>query len=319
MPDLHFPDSIDTGSDSRWLPGIEPFSRLAAFPVCARRFSCGAVAADRIQMSKGTVRAVDDGVGEADEGAYADGAILPARPWRALTAAEVAMLTQEAGSAHSAALDVVMLPESLSRQGRKLFRRLKFCTDESQFAGALDHADYSHLLSEIDQFAAGCGSVQGSPLVRISRPDSRVLTQRRDGRRIGLHVDDWFARDGNDRASLPGRLCINLGEEVRYLLMLNLPLTVLRSSLQASLATADVHLSGTPLAHFFMTCFPRYPVLRIAIEPGEGYVLATENMIHDGSTEGTQNWDVAIHFLGRFGSPGRAGIHAAHKATGRAP
>ncbi|ARO87554.1 hypothetical protein EBAPG3_007100 [Nitrosospira lacus] len=316
MPALHLPDSIDTGSDSRRLPGIAPFSRLTAFPVCARRFSCGVVAADRIQVSEGTVPAW---MGEADDGAYASGAILPAQPWRALRPAEVTMLTQGAGSARSAALDVVRLPEFLSRQGRKLFRRLKFCTDESQFAGALDRADYSHLLGELGQFAAGCGGVRGSPLVRISRPNSRVLTQRRDGCRIGLHVDDWFARDGDDRASLPGRLCINLGEEVRYLLMLNLPLTVLHSNLPANLATANMNLSGTPLARFFMTRFPRYPVLKIAIEPGEGYVLASENIIHDGSTEGTQNWDIAIHFLGNFGLPDRTGIHPTRKAGGGAP
>ena len=49
-----------------------------------------------------------------------------------------------------------------------------------------------------------------------------------------------------------------------------------------------------------MRSCPNYPVARLRIDPGEAYILPTDNLIHDASTEGTRCPDITLTFLGFF-------------------
>jgi hypothetical protein len=50
-----------------------------------------------------------------------------------------------------------------------------------------------------------------------------------------------------------------------------------------------------------MQLYPTYPVVRLRIGPGEGYIAPTENVIHDGSTIGMTKWDLYLTMLDYFG------------------
>ena len=48
---------------------------------------------------------------------------------------------------------------------------------------------------------------------------------------------------------------------------------------------------------------PTYPVVAIEIAPGEAYIAPTEDLIHDGCSEGMKNNDVCLTMLGYFSRP----------------
>jgi hypothetical protein len=64
----------------------------------------------------------------------------------------------------------------------------------------------------------------------------------------------------------------------------------------------DIYLDfrGLYVGHRFMKKFPDYPVVRLRIDPGEAYILPTDNLIHDASTEEKQFPDITLTFLGSF-------------------
>jgi hypothetical protein len=96
-------------------------------------------------------------------------------------------------------------------------------------------------------------------------------------------------------------MCVNLGREARYSLFINLPLMDMFSYLGLR-DPEDIYADfrGLSLGPRFMRSRPEYPVIRLRIEPGEAYVLPTDNLIHDGSTEETAHPDVTMTFIGRF-------------------
>ena len=60
---------------------------------------------------------------------------------------------------------------------------------------------------------------------------------------------------------------------------------------------------GLYVGHRFMRARPEYPVIRLRINPGEAYILPTDNLIHDASTEGKTFPDITLTFLGYFEPP----------------
>lgn len=59
-------------------------------------------------------------------------------------------------------------------------------------------------------------------------------------------------------------------------------------------------IRSTPLIHAFLRKYPEYPVMRLAVMPGEAYIAPTENMIHDGTTECMTVADLQVTVRGRL-------------------
>jgi predicted Zn-dependent protease with MMP-like domain len=118
---------------------------------------------------------------------------------------------------------------------------------------------------------------------------------------IGLHLDSWDKQPLRLRHRSRNRLCINLGREARYSLFVNLPLMQMFAHLGLR-DPEDIYADfrGLALGHRFMMARPEYPAVRLRIEPGEAYILPTDNLIHDGSTTGTAHPDITMTFIGRF-------------------
>jgi hypothetical protein len=118
---------------------------------------------------------------------------------------------------------------------------------------------------------------------------------------IGLHIDDLDALPLARREDSTSRVCVNLGEEARYLLFVNLGTARMAQMVSGRADGGEaLGLRSTPLIHAFLESFPRYPVVRLAVFPGEAYVAPTENMIHDGSTLGMAAEDQQVTLRGRF-------------------
>ena len=118
-----------------------------------------------------------------------------------------------------------------------------------------------------------------------------------DGCFIGLHLDSWYRRPLSERHLSPNRICINLGQEDRFLLLINLSLLTMSSMLEID-DSADPNI----LIVAFMQHFSDYPVVKLRIAPKEAYIAPTENIIHDGSTLGQKHFDTCLTVRGQFNS-----------------
>jgi len=115
-------------------------------------------------------------------------------------------------------------------------------------------------------------------------------------KKVGLHLDNWCKYDFKNRKESPTRICINLGNESRYLLLYNLSVLEMYSLLSKNAKKKLTHVSSE-IGNFFMKENSNYPILRIEILPFEGYVAPTEMIIHDGSTIGQSFIDLCLHYI----------------------
>jgi len=95
----------------------------------------------------------------------------------------------------------------------------------------------------------------------------------------------------------PGRLpvgLVNMGDEQSFVALLMLPATTLTRRLAAAGVVDADTLAPHALATRYLAAFPREPVLRIRLEPGEGLWLSPFGVVHDGWTEGKTDLDVIL-------------------------
>jgi hypothetical protein len=102
----------------------------------------------------------------------------------------------------------------------------------------------------------------------------------------GLDVDNTSHMPLNEGPISQAVACINLGDEPTYFFFINLTmrriLEVLRFDrlLQAS-NSEESHTAG---ARLFLYAYKYYPVVRLALMPGEGVLIPAATVIHDGGT-----------------------------------
>jgi hypothetical protein len=134
-----------------------------------------------------------------------------------------------------------------------------------------------------------------------------VTVNSSTGLRVGLHVDNWSGLEQGHRDKAPIRICANFGWSDRFLLFVDTPLDFLLNERieeflpwQATLGPNEANRITRPtlLAREFLKAFPRYPIFRLRIKPGEAYLAPTENIIHDGSTIIGSGLDIACHIRG---------------------
>jgi hypothetical protein len=121
---------------------------------------------------------------------------------------------------------------------------------------------------------------------------------------VGLHLDNWYQAELRDRENAPNRISINVGVTARFFLYINLPLATI-GALAVEQYPSDNRIRDTQhgLRNIFMSHFGSYPVVRVRLEPGEGYIAPTENLIHDATTPGEKGPDVQFRVRGRFWPP----------------
>jgi hypothetical protein len=134
---------------------------------------------------------------------------------------------------------------------------------------------------------------------------STVAMHRDTGEPVGLHIDNYDGLHVRKRVDARNRICVNVGRQSRYLLFLPFQTDFLLSQValhpeataqQRKLASGD----HRELVHQYFRLHPDSLIYRIEMAPGEGYVAPTENIIHEGSTLGTEARDYSMVWLGRF-------------------
>lgn len=259
---------------------------------------------NRIEVSSGTTSPT--GLENCAQ-PYATRARIPKEPWRRLSEDEIdSLVAQEADLGHTT-VQLFRAPKSLVSRFHQAVGDTTNCATADEVQIAFGSEEFRSCLEEFGRWAGRFGEVTEERLTRVNRPG--LYTVSRDpveGTFVGMHVDNSYCHALKDRAESPNRLCLNIGMEPRYLLFIDLPLQILDLMLREagvretySEMWTDEHIAS-PMGLIFMEVFPDYPVLKLRVEPGEGYMAPAENMVHDASTLTMRSWDVLASVFGRF-------------------
>lgn len=115
---------------------------------------------------------------------------------------------------------------------------------------------------------------------------------------IGMHLDSWEGDHINMRHRSRNRICINLGNESRFLLFYNI--SILSMAQMIELPTNMQFLDINSIYKKFAAKFPDVPIYRLEIFPYEAYIAPTEFIIHDGSSLFSKFPDINLTFRGKF-------------------
>jgi hypothetical protein len=254
---------------------------------------------DRIELSTG-VRVLEDE--DARQTGYVSNSVIPIGPWKDPDSAARAWLF---GISHnrcpgSRGIGIGAVSGAL-RQAVECVRALNL-TCQADADRYMMSSGFT-LLSKLFSTFLRAQSFHPAPspeILGVSVMPPGLLTatiDRNKGLKIGLHLDSWDKREYGARDLSRNRICINLGEEDRYFLFCNVSVTTIVMGLNHG---DQRYISSGALVKRFFDKFPKYPILRMRLAPGEFYIAPTENIIHDATTMGKEKYDVALTALGYF-------------------
>ena len=122
-----------------------------------------------------------------------------------------------------------------------------------------------------------------------------VTNNKKTNKYIGLHLDSWDNLSLLERHLSTNRICINLSDESRYFLFLNLSIAQL-----FEISGSNENIIPDLLCLDFMKNNPNYPIVKLELKPFEAYIAPTENIIHDATTENMQSDSFSFTYRGRF-------------------
>lgn len=249
---------------------------------------------------------------------YLPWAFVPKPPWRSPSPAEVEILAADAGSRQpwelGADVAIVDVPDEYTLPFAAMLEEagIRERCLPGEYTSISQHPKWNSNLGQLRGYVSGLsrGSVSHAIYFRIAEPDLPTVTKDEfgaDNRNFaGLHLDSWDRLPLRFRHRSRNRLCINLGREPRYSLFINLTLMQMFHHLGLR-DPEDIYsdFRGLYLGHRFMKdrfmkACSDYPVVRLQINPGEAYILPTDNLLHDASTEAKHFPDITLTFLGHF-------------------
>jgi hypothetical protein len=147
-----------------------------------------------------------------------------------------------------------------------------------------------------DAHLARLGTVSRYLGVARDTPGKTTLTVGDDGRRLGLHLDNWDRLPAADRHTSRNRVNLNLGPEARWFMFADVDVAAAHrpKAVPNTDSTRElVHRSPEPTT-----------VVRLLIPAGWAYIAPTENRLHDASSTDQRNGTRHASALGWF-SPER--------------
>lgn len=111
-----------------------------------------------------------------------------------------------------------------------------------------------------------------------------VTVDRRQGHLMGLHLDSWFGGSYLERLASHCRIVINIGPAPRWFLFGTVVLRTLLDALEPA-EDGTTPAEGQPIGCLSSALSRLSPAVRaLRLDPGQGYIAATEAVLHDAST-----------------------------------
>jgi hypothetical protein len=257
--------------------------------------------ADRLALSGGTQPAKSMVLP-----GYRDTAFVPCGPWRQPSREEQhLLLAAQPAAGIGSCITLVRAPHDVMCHFDPLRERLHSCRSLAELRAWLHQhpcrTGCDAMLAFARRYLTGEQALLEGGAISCRAGGSPTATTDDSGAHVGLHVDNWYRAKLDERAHAPNRISINIGVTPRFFLYINLPLATI-GSLAAERLPSDsgVREIQHGLRSVFMSHFASYPVVRVRLDPGEGYIAPTENLIHDAATAGTDALDVQFRVRGRF-------------------
>jgi hypothetical protein len=255
----------------------------------------------RLALSDGT-----QSVSSTALSGYLDNAFVPHGPWRRPSSRERGLLLATGPPVGIGShITLVRAPDDVMAHFDALRERLRGCASVGELRAWLRRHPCSAGCAAMLEFA-GTYLRSEQPVLEgagITCKSTGLPTATTDdtGAHVGLHVDNWYRAKLGERASAPNRISINLGVKARFLLYINLSLATI-SALAAEQFASGAQVCDTQngLRQVFMSRCASYPVVRVRLDPGEGYIAPTENMIHDACTGRSGALDLQCCVRGQF-------------------
>jgi hypothetical protein len=201
----------------------------------------------------------------ADE-PYETGAVVPEDRWEPLPSHFATALQPSDATDHRSLVELVALPPG---------------APPTSFAGLADALDDPH--------ARYLGHHTSPPGLPTTTPNPA------NGCLIGIHVDNHDRLPFGMRHLGRRRLCFNLGPAPRYLLLGDRDIRTISRTVRSDHRLRHPH---TDDLRTYVAEERPINVLRIRLEPGEGYIAPTELLPHDGSTQDSAQPSTAAFWLG---------------------
>jgi hypothetical protein len=244
---------------------------------------------------------------------YAEDSFLPKENWRLLSLTESKILISNK-SQHNIgnSISVIKIPHIMLEGLKKtLVVDYSVLTDKKQVSCKISQKDiYGEKVDAVIRYieAHTNTSYESIQSLGIQASVPGLITTTKDLTQylpqtpyVGIHLDSWEKQPLKRRHSSRNRLCINIGEETRYFLFINLSILQIFHMLELK-DPEDIpqYYRGTALPNLFLKKYPNYPICKLSLEPNEAYIAPTENMLHDATSVGKTVPDVSLTFLGKF-------------------
>lgn len=258
---------------------------------------------ERVSLSNGIQHIANDTMSYGGMN-YLEGYFRPHTPWRKIEKSEAAVLLAH-NNEFTSNQDVQLfkLPVAIVEK----FQELQVAEMENKATFLQAVAENKSLLNEInsltDQFIKPIVKQNGSYRFRgvYFSPMNLPTTGYNDSKQlVGLHIDNSNGYKQFIEPPTAIRLCFNLGKAERHFLFVNKTIDQLIEMVEKYKSVDRTRLTDTMLLQTFIKYYDTYPVIKVKQQPYEAYIMPADNLIHDGSTEGSTAVDITMTFLGDF-------------------
>lgn len=243
---------------------------------------------------------------------YEDDAYVVHRDWRKLSPEEIKAITATSNRNYYNTIYVGDISDEL----KEIFEALKFkeCLRPEDVHECMkrDHDMTLKLSNTMQAYLNGVANEHpfhfhfigaNLPNIDMVAADNTMLPpdhQEEDKKCMGIHNDGAEPTSVHATYKSGNRFTINLGNETRYFLYVNLSLTQAFNMLKKKLGISIEHVDLYNISKLFFKHFPDYPVIRIPQKPYQYYIAPTDHCFHDGSTYGMTTLDVLMIYFGKF-------------------
>jgi hypothetical protein len=199
---------------------------------------------------------------------YIHGVPIPNDKWVSCNPDEYVGSESEFISKQYSSVGFISLPPILVEEVRRLNKLTDYLADYSDISKSVARYLVPHFEIHPSTFV-------NHDLIKHNAGVRSTTVDQKTQKRPGLHIDSWSSEEDENRLTSKIRFNVNLGPGKRSFLF----------------ASRGINVQGEwdgnldPSAYYnFLRSSPSTPIYRVTLEPGMGYVAATECLIHDGST-----------------------------------
>jgi len=235
---------------------------------------------------------------------YGKSSFIPREPWRQATSQETKeLLCTEASDDIGHCVGIVKISSEALRPLHAL--RLAHAPSEAAILQMVKSEKYPPAKTILAEYLIGYRHKHGDEKIHdpiVNGPGLTTTTYDYQNKYfLGLHLDSWNNMPYDLRHQSPNRISVNLGLQDRYFLFIGIPFATVMERAGYTSPPNPQDVPTTDIIKSFLARFPDQPVVKVRVSPGEAYIAPTENIIHDGSSEGQTGPDIHFTIRGYFG------------------